>query len=283
MKKKYLGLIVLLFFIACSSSEEGVSKTEKTTTFDKSYYLSFRDSLEKDLYNIGDKIRERGTFFSDTEEVRLIMKEVYEPHSLCLKAFYKATTLVGSASGLKTEVAVKEPAPCVSFSLYTKIQEINELLDKSNSAAEYVEVLENLFNEVYEGDLSAVEKNIILNLIISQQVSADFIKNNPELFKIEEACLVKSSTSWDYWGKCLTAAAGTATVTTVDIQYTESGNIIGAFTSQAINCNAGFGYPKNSGGADGPTLSHDPGDPELEPEPEPICETCGRIYVEVCQ
>lgn len=274
--------------MACSSSEEELPKTEGTTTFDKSYYLSFRDNLEEDLYNIGDKIRENGAFFSDTEEVRKIMEEVYEPNSLCLNAFNKTTVQVGSASGLKMEVAVEEPTtPCVSLSLYAKIQEINELLDKSNSAAEYVEVLENLFNEAYEGDLSPVEKNIILHLIVSQQVSADFIKNNPVLFK-KGLCLVessvKSSTSnWDYWGRCLTAAAGTATVTTSNIQYTESGNIIRTYTSQAINCNAGFGYPSFSGGG-GDILSHfDDVGPKLYPEPQPICETCGRIYVEVCQ
>jgi len=237
------------------------------------------------LYNIGDKIRENGTFFSDTEEVRKIMEEVYEPNSLCLNSFNRTTVQVGSASGLKMEVAVEEPTPCVSLSLYAKIQEINELLDKSNSAAEYVEVLENLFNEAYEGDLSPVEKNIILHLIVSQQVSADFIKNNPELFNKEfylgESSVKSSTSNWDYWGRCLTAAAGTATVTTSNIQYTESGNIIGTYTSQAINCNAGFGYPSFSGGD---ILSHiDDVGSALEPEPIPICETCGRIYVEVCQ
>lgn len=286
MKEKYLCLIVLLFFIACSSSDEELPKTEQTKTFDKSYYLSFKDNLEKDLYKIGDKIRENGTFFSDTKQVRQIMEEVYGSNSLALNNFVKVTAPEEIASKLKMEMAVEKgqgKSDCVTPSLYVKIQEINNLLDKSNSAAEYVEVLESLFNETYDGNLSTDEKIIILDLIVSQQVSADFINNNPELFLMKEPSLVKSSkTNWDYWGKCLTAAAGTASINVVNIRHTQSGNIIGAYSSKAINCKAGFGHPKQPGGGSGPALSHkDDVGPEMEPERAP-CKTCGRINVDIC-
>lgn len=221
--KLIVGLMLIIGITSFLSCEK--DNSEITTGND---YSELSLSVNNALETIGQSLREQNSTFDNRINVKRGAKQFFIEESKAYDAFLNAYDESVNSSNLKTTVN--------NEIVNSIISDIEVELIKSNSPLEFIDYLEEKFDEVSVSDIDSENKDVLLKYIISYKTSLEFINNNVDLIANQNGQLKSTHNWWDSWGRCaagivggagLGALTGGAAASVIPVLGTTAGLIVG--------------------------------------------------------
>ena len=222
-----IKLIVGLLFIIGITSFLSCEKDNSEVRTNENDYLKLGLSVKSALENIGKNLREQNSTFINRIDVKIGAKQFFSEESSEYDAFLNAYDETINGSFLKTTVN-NEIDPIIS--------DIDGKLINSNSSIEFIDYLEEKFEEVSVSDIDSENKDVLLKYIISYKTSLEFINDNVDLIANQSGQLKSINGWWNSWGRCaagivggagLGALTGGAAASVIPVLGTTAGLIVG--------------------------------------------------------
>ncbi|MFO8233892.1 MAG: hypothetical protein R6U04_00610 [Bacteroidales bacterium] len=235
-----IKLIVGLMFIIGITSFVSCEKdnSEITTGND---YSELSLSVKSVLESIGQSLREQNSTFDNRINVKRGAKQFFSEESKAYDAFLNAYDESVNSSNLKTTFN--------NEIVNSIISDIEGELINSNSPSEFIDYLEEKFDEVSVSDIDPENKDVLLKYIISYKTFLEFINNNVDLIANQSGQLKSTHNWWDSWGRCaagivdgagLGALTGGAAASVIPVLDTTAevtvGGVSGGLSGAAAAC-----------------------------------------------
>jgi len=178
MKTKTLTLSAIfclgLIFQGCEKESDDLIGSNTKGNYSKEKDINNKslneyDQLSLEITNslnfVADELSLISSSFDDEEDVLASFENYYEGCDSCYQTFLDGFNNIDNQGTLNSDIA-------------QVITEIETGLSISNSSNDFVDFLDNKFDETLQSGLSTNDKNFLLNYITSYKASVQFISNN---------------------------------------------------------------------------------------------------------
>lgn len=197
--KLFAFMAILLgttLFISCNKNES-ISEPEIETDYSELSVL-----LKNSLEDIGQNLRNQNATFKSHNDVIWAAEQYFANDVKTYDAFSTTYDKVTNNSNLKSTV--------YNEVISKVLDEIELGLLNSNSSNEFVNFLEEKFDEISKSELQIENKKSLLQYIISYKTAIEFINDNVDILTPDGQLKSVQAKWWDNWGKCAASILGGA-------------------------------------------------------------------------